>query len=784
MKTTPHTVESPPGGYAEWAQRYRDAGWRGVLPLPEGKKMNPPSGYTGHDGADPDRNQVAAWAQSPRHQDGNLCLRLPANVIAFDVDNHDGKPAAETIAEMERAAGIPLPDTWTSTSRADGSFHAFYRVPQLAGGMAWPSNLNPFGEGVEVLHRGHRYSVVYPSTNTANEGKQYRWYRCDGSLAGVDEIPSPDDLTELPQAFIDTITAPRSRNAEKATEAEGGALLDRLAARADYREPMSARMAEAVEVALAEFPGNGHDTIAASGNVQGKVIRYAEQGDAGLGIAQATLRAGFIAAVGPRYADRDSRGDGEAAAAHDFDRAWEGAGRAVAGDLTPDYVRRAFEPGGFWHQETPDDAESSWTAVDIGTLLDQPPPEPTHMPRADGVPLMYAGKVHSVHGESESGKSWFVQAEAARVLKGGAAVLYLDFESEGRDVARRLLSMGVPREVVTDPQRFVYAQPDIDPGSGGQHDKAQFDALLAREFSFAVVDGVTDSMSVFGLNSDKKEDVGGWMRRLPRAIARKTGAAVVIVDHVNKDPETRGRFATGSQHKMSGLDGSAFTVEQRQPFGIGLQGVARIQIVKDRGGAVRPFGGPRDKDAKQDIGEFHLDSTEAGVVVATLEPQEAMALNDPARVERARVDAQLRKTVPTDLRDPKVTSIMEDTWQVARDNDGLGFNALKSRVKALRGDKAGGTKANPTSTNDFTTAVELLVKDGHIVVDQVGQKKPHHAIPEKPYTELRDTRSRKHHEARVSRTDGPLVLRVTDSTDSALDEGSAPNSVAHDSEQP
>ena len=784
MTTIEHAADSPPGGYAAWARRYLDAGWRGVLPLPEGRKMNPPSGYTGHDGADPDSNQLTAWAQSPRHQNGNLCLRLPSNVIAFDVDNHDGKPAAETIAAMERAAGVKLPDTWTSTSRADGSFHAFYRVPELAGDIAWPSNLKPFGEGVEVLHRGHRYSVVYPSTNPANGGRQYRWRRPDGTLAEVGEIPSPDGLTELPQAIIDTITAPRTRNAEKATEAEGGALLNRLAARADYREPMSPRITKAVETALEEFPGNGHETIAASGNVQGKVIRYAEQGDAGLGIAHATLRAGFIASVGPRYADRDPRGDGEAAAARDFDRAWEGAGRTVAGDPTPDYVRKAFKPGGFWHQETPDESESSWSAVDIGTLLDQPPPEPTHMPRADGVALMYAGKVHSVHGESESGKSWFVQAEAARVLKGGGAVLYLDFESEGRDVARRLLSMGVPREVVTDPQRFVYAQPDIAPDSGGQHDKAQYDALLAREFSFAVVDGVTDSMSVFGLNSDKKEEVGGWMRRLPRAIARKTGAAVVIVDHVNKDPETRGRFATGSQHKMSGLDGSAFTVEQREPFGIGLHGVARIQIVKDRGGAVRPFGGPRDKDAKQDIGEFHLDSTEAGVVVATLEPQEAMALNDPARVERARVDAQLRKTVPTDLRDPKVTSIMEDTWKVVSGNAGVGYNDLRKKVKARRGEKPGGPKANPTSTDDFATAVELLAMDGHIVVGQEGQKKPHHAIAEKPYTELRDTRSRKHHEARVSRPDGPLVLKVTHSDGSAPDDDAAPDSVADDSEQP
>lgn len=357
MTTSSSATVPPVDGYAAWAQAYLDAGWRGVLPLPEGRKMNPPSGYTGHDGVDPSVNQIAAWVRSPKFERGNLALRLPPNVIALDVDNHDGKPAVETIAALERAAGVPLPQTWTSTSRSDGSAHWFYRVPLLAGDRGWPGSLKRYGPGVDVLQRGHRYSLVWPSTNPANDGAHYCWFRPDGSPAAVGEIPRPEDLTELSQPFIDAITAPRSISGEKATEAEGRALLDRLAARPDYRDPMSERMADAVADALGQFPADGHGTMVTA---QGRILRYAELGDPGAGIAHATLRAGFIATVTERYADRDSRGDGEAAAARDFDKAWIGAGRTVAGDLTPQreldglsLARAALAPGGAWHPNTP-----------------------------------------------------------------------------------------------------------------------------------------------------------------------------------------------------------------------------------------------------------------------------------------------------------------------------------------------------------------------------------------------------------------------------------------------
>lgn len=87
--------------------------------------------------------------------------------------------------------------------------------------------------------------------------------------------------------------------------------------------------------------------------------------------------------------------------------------------------------------------------------------------------------------------------------------------------------------------------------------------MLTGRYALAVVDGVTDSLGLFGYSTKDNDDVSAWARELPRRIADRTGAAVVVVDHVTKDADSRGRFAIGWQAKLSGLTGAAYTVEVR-----------------------------------------------------------------------------------------------------------------------------------------------------------------------------------------------------------------------------
>jgi hypothetical protein len=59
--------------------------------------------------------------------------------------------------------------------------------------------------------------------------------------------------------------------------------------------------------------------------------------------------------------------------------------------------------------------------------------------------------------------------------------------------------------------------------------------------------------------------------------------------------DNRGRYAIGAVHKLNGLDGAQYLLENRAPFGIGVTGRSTIKIAKDRPAQLRkaavPSGG-------------------------------------------------------------------------------------------------------------------------------------------------------------------------------------------------
>lgn len=183
------------GPYAQTAAQYWAAGWTGALPLPARRKANPPLGWSGRDGAWPSRADIQAWAEEPVEH--NIGLRLPPGVLGVDVDNYGTKPGAATLADRIARWG-PLPATWRSTSRDDGTSGIYlYSIPE---GLAWPGTLGP---GIELIQANYRYAVVWPSIHP--EGRIYRWYTPEGVIS-ASSIPTLDQLPELPDAWIAGIT--------------------------------------------------------------------------------------------------------------------------------------------------------------------------------------------------------------------------------------------------------------------------------------------------------------------------------------------------------------------------------------------------------------------------------------------------------------------------------------------------------------------------------------------------------------------------------------------------
>lgn len=265
--------------------------------------------------------------------------------------------------------------------------------------------------------------------------------------------------------------------------------------------------------------------------------------------------------------------------------------------------------------EAEESADPTWAQADLADHLRQglKRPEPTLMPREDGVHLLYPGLVHSIHGESESGKSWVVQAEAARLLRAGQRVLYIDLESDVVSVLDRLVTdLGVPAEAVV--AGLDYRSPESRPTP------QTWGSLLEGSYALAVVDGVTEAMGwLRGGVSNDNDDIARWMKAFPKALARATGAAVVLIDHVTKSRDGRGRFAIGGQHKMAGLTGASYTLDVAEVFGRGRTGRATLWIGKDRPGSVRPHGGAvTGQERLQPIADFVLRSDDQGRVEAGL----------------------------------------------------------------------------------------------------------------------------------------------------------------------
>jgi hypothetical protein len=298
------------------------------------------------------------------------------------------------------------------------------------------------------------------------------------------------------------------------------------------------------------------------------------------------------------------------------------------------------DPNGALHEPR---KPSSWTPVDLQPALagDDIPP-PTQMEREDGICLLYPGKVHWFQGESESLKSWAAQYAAAQVLLTPSDdpymhnVLYIDFEDDDRGVVGRLRALGVPADAIRE--RFKYVRP-IEPLSArnGAVTWASVDLyeLTASftNYSIAILDGVTEAMSLEGLDLISNQDISTWIKMLPRRLA-DTGAAVAVIDHVTKSKEGRGRFAIGGQHKLAGIDGAAYGFECTRPLSRALvapiEGRAIITVHKDRPGFVRA----RARDGV--IGTLELVAYPDGGVTAKITTPDALS-SAPDPILRAKI---------------------------------------------------------------------------------------------------------------------------------------------------
>lgn len=344
------------------------------------------------------------------------------------------------------------------------------------------------------------------------------------------------------------------------------------------------------------------------------------------------------------------------------------------------------------HTDDNEEPTSSWWPVDLDDHLSgtHTPIEGDHFRREhDNVALLYAGRVHSFYGESESGKSWLAQIAAAQLIEAGQPVAYIDFEAEAADIVNRLILLGAQPHNIRKHLRY------IRPDSAYQATDPAWQTLANTPTALIIIDGVGEALTMWGGATKDNDDVWRWMRLFPRALARATGAAVVTVDHVTKDKENRGRFAIGGQAKLSAIDGAAYLIEPFQALAPGAVGKLTMRVTKDRPGNVRKHAGDwRKSDRTQEAAVAIIDAT-SHPIRAHLDP--------PGNQQdaQAAADAELNTAIITYL----------------HHNPGASTNATKENVKHTDGPLKGkGFKAQSISE-----ALKKLRDIGLVRSERVGQ---------------------------------------------------------------
>lgn len=707
-------------GYAAAAPLYRAAGWMQVIPLPEGRKTLPPSGFTGRSRKPVTDEQVRFWSQSD--PTANTGIVIPEGVLVLDIDAEQGHQVkadgAKGISELSQELGA-LPATWSSTSHGIDSpaRHLFYKVPE---GLAWKGGAI---EGVDILQPGHRYSVVWPSIHPS--GEMYCWYTPSGSTTS--QIPHISDLATLPWKWVDYLRKPEHTTPRPTSNT----LISPETGTYD------ARMCKAINTFLHKTlsnpasKGSRHDTTL---QAVWALVNFAQEGHRGALDAISQLKPRFIQEVAP---DRQGK---EREAAREWASILSGAMEKVNGvqahadpcgqskieRMTPvefneltqntiaNQMRESYpqavqntetmpvqagstpvapvQNGSTESHEANKTASPSWQFEDLAQLASgiELPPTPTVFQREDGQGLFYRGAVNDLHGEPGCGKSMIAQIATAQELKADRDVIYIDYEDSARNVVKRLLLLGVSGEQIIG--HLHYVRPSAKPSSptslGGWRETLDY----ADTATLAIIDGVTSCLAYAGLDSNSGDDIAAWYNTMPRLISA-CGPAVVLIDHVVKSKDNRGRYAGGSMQKLALIDGISYSVDMTKPVGKGVRGTIVIKSGKDRISEIEEHcavSWSSNGSHLREAARIEINSTDPKLMRVTIARPNMMPSED-------------RQTKRDDFRP---TGLMEKISQLVE--NAIEEPSQSELFDALKSDGSG------AKTAIMSKAIRLLLEEGYV----------------------------------------------------------------------
>ena len=232
--------------------------------------------------------------------------------------------------------------------------------------------------------------------------------------------------------------------------------------------------------------------------------------------------------------------------------------------------------------------------ADVAELLDRgdiAPPMPTVGRRTDGVGIFYRDQVNLLFGNPESGKTLIAQCAAVDELTQGRKAIIIDLDHNGAGATiSRLIAMGADEEILRNPERFRYAAPD---------DQDQMSAIvvdtLAWRPALVLLDSLGELLPLCGASSNSPDDFSRVHASILKPLA-KSGAAVVVIDHLAKNTDSQAFGSTGTAAKKRAIGGTSLRTTVVEAFKPGAGGKAQLTINQDRHGGLRAVSGGDDRE--------------------------------------------------------------------------------------------------------------------------------------------------------------------------------------------
>lgn len=259
--------------------------------------------------------------------------------------------------------------------------------------------------------------------------------------------------------------------------------------------------------------------------------------------------------------------------------------------------------------------ESTLRWTDVDAILSNglaPTIDPDFLRCTNDQALLYAGRIHVFQGEPGSAKTFLALTAAVEVMALGGTAVYVDLEDTDVGILGRAVALGATGEQLR--HQFALVRPD---GPLTEIELADIEARAAAlNPDLVIIDSVTESLANDEIDENDNIAVARWLKQVPKRLADRTRAAVVLLDHVSKSKEERGRWARGAGAKLGAVDGATYELRLVEPFSRDHAGHIRLVISKDRPGAVGPQGAT--------AANYYIDPSAHGAVVRTrLDPPTA-----------------------------------------------------------------------------------------------------------------------------------------------------------------